>query len=105
MLRALPLRAPEEPGEQRVDEVGTPDRAVQQAAAAEERGPFDVAVPDDVRLVVQRVAGGVEDLDLEGADRDDSPPCTASRSTSTRSSADNRYGTRCRAARNGAPET
>jgi hypothetical protein len=28
-------------------------------------------VPDDVRLVVQRVARGVEDLDLEGADRDD----------------------------------
>ena len=76
--RARPRRGPRggrrpasQAGEQRVDQVGAADGALQEAAAAEERRPFEVAVPDDVRLVVQRVARGVEDLDLEGADRDD----------------------------------
>ena len=73
VLGALPLGAAEQAGEQRVDQVGAADGAVQEAAAAEEGRAFEVAVPDDVRLVVQRVPRGVEDLDLEGADRDDVP--------------------------------
>ena len=71
MLRALPLGAAEEPGEQRVDQVRAADGAVQEAAATEEGGNLDVAVPHDVRLVVERVSGGVEDLHLQRSDRHD----------------------------------
>ena len=67
---AVPLRAGQVAGEPGVHEVGAPDGAVEQAAAAEQRGRLAGRAHQE-RLVVAGVAGGGDHLDREAAVGDD----------------------------------